>query len=90
MPKKKNTKEGEQKQKTREKVKAQFVGDRIITECSEQANDFYESSRFGKLLSTNKLQLSLVEASYLLEKERIEVLDGRNKPIEIEKFGPRR
>ena len=38
------------------------------------------------MLSSGKVQLSLLESLYLIEKNKIEVLDGRNKVIIFEKF----
>jgi len=67
-------------------IQAEFAKERILTENSDQARDLYNTSRFGKLLDTGRVQLSLLEALYLLEKGRLEVLDGRNKPILVEKF----
>ncbi|MBD3304716.1 tRNA-intron lyase [Candidatus Woesearchaeota archaeon] len=67
-------------------IQAEFAKERILTENSDQARDLYNTSRFGKLLDNGRVQLSLLEALYLLEKKRLEVLDGRNKPIPFEKF----
>ena len=38
------------------------------------------------MLEDGKVQLSLSEAAYLLEKSRLEILDGRNNPIPFETF----
>lgn len=70
----------------KELIKAEFAKERILTENSDQAKDLYNTSRFGKLLDNGRVQLSLLEALYLLEKGRLEVLDGRNKPIPFDKF----
>jgi tRNA-intron endonuclease len=71
---------------TKQLIQAEFAKERILTENSDQARDLYNTSRFGKLLDNGRVQLSLLEALYLLEKGRLEVLDGRNKPIPVEKF----
>lgn len=70
----------------KEIVKAFFVKERIVTENSDNAREFYNQSCFGTLLKDKKLELSLIEALYLLEKNKITVLDGRNKEIGFEKF----
>ena len=66
-------------------VKAVLSGERVITEDSDEARELYNQSRYGRLVD-NKVQLSLVEAKYLLEKGKIEILDGRNKSINPDKF----
>jgi len=60
--------------------------EKVLTECSEQALELYNQSRFGKILPSNKVQLSLIEGLYLLEKGKITVLDGRNKPVDSDSF----
>jgi len=67
-------------------VQAEFAKERVITENSNEARDLYNTNRFGSLLDSGRVQLSLLEALYLIEKKRLEVLDGRNKPIPSEKF----
>jgi len=39
--------------------------------------EMYNQSRFGAVLENNKIQLSLIEALYLLEKEKICVCSGK-------------
>ncbi len=63
-----------------------FTRERVITEDSDLARELYNQSRFGAILDNKKVQLSLIEALYLLEKGKIRVLDGRNKPIKPEKL----
>jgi len=87
MPKKKKkekTKKEEAKPKTA--VKAIFARERIITESTDAARELYNQSRYGTLLEEGKVQLSLLEALYLIEKGKLKVLDGRNKPISFERF----
>jgi tRNA-intron endonuclease len=68
-----------------EKIKAIFAHERVITEASPEARALYEKSAYGNP-SDDKIQLSLLEALYLIEKTKIEVLDGKNKPISFESF----
>ena len=72
--------------KTTEKVKAQFISSRVITENSELAKAFHEQSVFGELISEGKVQLSLIEARFLMEKNKLEVFDGRNHKITSEEY----
>ena len=91
MPKKKKTElkiEEAEKQESKPKtiVKAIFARERIITEATNEARELYNQSRYGTLLEEGKVQLSLLEALYLIEKGKLDVLDGRNKPISFENF----
>ncbi|MBW2998119.1 tRNA-intron lyase, partial [Candidatus Woesearchaeota archaeon] len=66
-------------------IKTIFAKERIITAATEEARELYNSNRFGSLIN-DKVQLSLLEALYLLEKDKIEVFDGRNKKLDFESF----
>ena len=83
--KKKETKKKEEK-KPKKITNAIFARERIITEDSDDARELYNQSRYGTLLEDGKVQLSLPEALYLVEKKRLKVFDGRNKPISFESF----
>lgn len=67
-------------------VNALFARERIITEDNNESRELYNKSRYGSLLASGKVQLSLIEALYLVEKRKLKVLDGRNKPITFEKI----
>lgn len=67
-------------------VVAHLVKERVIAESSDAARDLYAQSVYGAILEDGSLQLSLVEALYLLEKKRITVVDGRNKEITSQAF----
>ena len=88
MAKKKKKKERvEEKEETpKVKIKTVFLKERVITENSNEARELYNQSRYGSLREDGKIQLSLIESIYLLEKGKIVILDGRNKEIESEKF----
>ncbi len=68
-----------------EAIKAVFLRDHVVTEDSDAARELYNQSRYGKITDT-KVQLSLTEAMYLLEKGKIVLLDSRNKEIKPEAF----
>jgi len=59
---------------------------RIITESSNEARELFQQSVFGKIVEDNKVQLSLIEALYLLEKGKIIVIDGKDKQLNFENF----
>jgi tRNA-intron endonuclease, archaea type len=65
---------------------AHLVKERVITEASDAARDLYAQSVYGAILDDGSVQLSLVEALYLLEKKRIVIVDGRNKEIAPQAF----
>jgi len=77
MPKKKQKEEA---------IKAVFSGTEVVTENSDAAREIYNQSRLGELKEDNRNHLSLIEGLFLLEKEKLEIYDGRNKQIELEKY----
>jgi len=83
MAKKKKQEKTEEKKPV---VKAIFAEQRVITENSDPARDLYNQSRYGTILDNQKVQLSLLEALYLVEKGRLQILDGKNKPIIFDKL----
>ena len=68
------------------KIKAALTQERVTTENSDEARELYQQSRYGTLLANGKVQLSLLEALHLLEKGKLEVLDGRNRTIPFDSF----
>lgn len=76
----------EQKDEPKIKVTSIFLKERVVTENSNDARELYNQSRYGALTDDGKVQLSLLEAMYLLEKGKLKVLDGRNKEIYSENF----
>ena len=78
--------EKETKKEKKKEIKAIFVEERILTENSDDARELYNQSRYGTLLEDGKVQLSLLEAFYLMEKNKIKVIDGKNKKISFDKF----
>ncbi len=67
------------------KVRATLVGNKVNTEDSDLARELYNQGRFGTLLENGRVQLSLIEALYLMEKEKITVYSERKK-IEFDKI----
>ena len=74
------------KKKTVEKVKSQFQDKVVVTENSDEARNFYATNRYGTILKNGKVQLSHYEALFLLETEKLIVLDGRNKEYDFDRF----
>ncbi len=78
--------DSEDKKKKKKVVPAILAGERVLTEVSDEAREFYNQSRFGNLLESGKVELSLLEGFYLLEKGRLEVLTETNKKVTFEYF----
>jgi tRNA-intron endonuclease len=68
----------------KEKVKAVFANERAIADSSDETRELYNQSRYGTMLDLGKLQLSLLETLYLMEKNRLELRDSRNKILDFE------
>ena len=79
-------KEEKETKEHKEPVKAYFSNERVLTESSDLSRDLYNQSRYGELLDDGRVQLSLIEALYLIEKKKIIVYDSRNKIINFETF----
>ena len=68
-----------------DKVLVVYTQEGIFTEDSDPARELYNKNRFGSL-KDNKVYLSFIEAAYLHEKERIKVVDKRNREISKSNF----
>lgn len=55
--------------------KAHYYGDRILIQEEDQANKIHQYGSTGKPLSEGKLQLSPIETLYLLERDKITVVN---------------
>jgi len=86
MVKKKKSKEEQKKTKRKKLIKAIFAKERVLTEASEAARELYNQSRYGSILESGKLQLSLPEALYLMERKKIKILDYKKKKFDIDSF----
>jgi len=60
--------------------------ERVLTENTDAAHELYNQSRFGNLLEDGKVQLSLLEALYLLEKNKLLIKDYRKKNVSSDDF----
>jgi len=88
MPKKKTESKTEEKAEEKRElvtVQAVLMKERVLTENSNEARELFNQSRFGDLQDDGKVQLSLIEALYLLERKRISIQVGKKK-IDSESF----
>ncbi|MDP7180332.1 MAG: tRNA-intron lyase [Candidatus Woesearchaeota archaeon] len=86
MGKNKEKEKDKEKAEVKEEIKAVFAKERVLTENSDAARELYNQSRYGHILDDGKVQLSLLEALYLIEKKKIKVMDGKNKAISNDAF----
>ncbi len=72
----------------KEPVKGYLIGNSVIVrEDFEQAQQFFDRSSFGEIhgVKEKRLELSTIEALYLLERKKLRVLDGK-KELNFEQF----
>jgi len=90
MPKKtkakKTVKKKTETKKKKKKVKAILTRERVLTENTDAARELYNQSRFGSILEDGKVQLSLLEALYLMNKGKLLVEDYRKKKVSFDDF----
>ena len=67
-------------------VHAVLGGERVITENSDDAREFYNQSRFGSLAEDGKVELSLLEALYLMEKGRLLAKSQSGRTLTFESY----
>ena len=66
-----------------EKIKGYFSEERITADLCNLASKLYDKSRIGEI-KKDKVNYSVLEALYLLENGKLDILDGRNKIIEFD------
>ncbi|MFH1850548.1 MAG: tRNA-intron lyase [archaeon] len=76
----------EEKPKRKRRVKGLLIKEQVVTESSDEARLFYEKSRFGSIIEGGKVQLSLLEALYLVDKGRLRIFDYRKKEMKQDRF----
>src|SRR3989338_5073460 len=82
----KKAEESKEKGEIRQKIKSELAGDNVLTEVSDAARELYNQSRYGTLLDNGKVQLSLIEALYLMEKGTIEIYRSKNRRFDADSF----
>ena len=82
----KKPEETEQKEEPKQKIISELAVDKVLTEVSDASRELYNQSRYGTLLDNGKVQLSLIEALYLMEKGTIEIYISKTKKFDSESF----
>ena len=67
-------------------VRGMLAQTRVLTESSDEARELYNQSRFGTLDESGKVELSLLEGLYLLEKGKLEVKSESGRDIPFESY----
>lgn len=83
LPKKEET--SKEEKVSEEVIKGSFANERVLAELNDNSRSLYDQSRYGEPYE-NKMQYSLVEASYLIEKGKLKSFDNKNKEISYDKF----
>jgi len=65
------------------KLVGTLIDQNVVIDLDDSSRELYDKSRYGTIVSKS-LQLSLLEALYLLEKGKLEVIDKRKKNISYE------
>jgi tRNA-intron endonuclease len=76
----------EKKNGKKKLVNGILVGEKVITESSDESREFYNQSRFGNLAENGKVELSLLEAYYLMEKGKLSIKTDTRKKLTPESF----
>lgn len=77
--------EEKKEKKPKLKVKCMLTEQKVIADGCDEARLLYDQSRYGHIDDSGRLQISLLEALYLMEKGKIEVFE-KNKKQDFESF----
>lgn len=67
-------------------VKSILAGERVLTESSDEAREFYNQSRLGTLKEDGKVELSLLEGLFLMEKGKLGVRSEAGRGVSFESY----
>ncbi len=67
------------------KPKGMLIKKKVVIDDEKTASSIYNRGKFG-VLENKKLILSLIEALYLMEKNKIEIIDFKKKPLTTKSF----
>jgi len=67
-------------------ITAILTGEHAITENTNAARELYNQSRYGGKLETGQIQLSLHEALYLMQREKIQILTPDEEKVRFNDF----
>lgn len=76
----------DEKKQKKKPVLGILAGERVLTENSDDAREFYNQSRFGSIAENGKVELSLLEALYLIERGRLEVKSESGRVLSFDAY----
>ncbi len=76
----------DEQKKSKEQVRAFLQKERVVTENTDAARELFNQSRYGKLLADGRVQLSLTEAMYLIERGKLLIEGPKKKVASPEQF----
>ncbi len=71
--------------KPKTRIKCMITEQTVIADGSDESRELYNQSRYGHIDEAGRLQMSLLEALYLMEKGKIDVFE-KNKKIDFSTF----
>jgi len=71
-------------EESNDKIYAEYMDGKVIAESSDLAREFYDKNRYGEPFQ-KKFQYSMVEALYLVEREKM-IVKKNNKVISFEEL----
>ena len=77
-------KKEDKSKESKEPVSAYFSNERVLTESSDLSRELYNQSRYGTLFEDGRVQLSVIESLYLMERKKLILYNSRNKLIDFE------
>ncbi|MBI2572275.1 tRNA-intron lyase [Candidatus Woesearchaeota archaeon] len=80
------TEDAKENGKKKKVVEAILAGERVITESSDESRELYNQSRFGCSVEGGKVELSLLEALYLMERGRLTVRSESGRAVAFESY----
>lgn len=69
-----------------DKIEAILGREHLRTEDSDEARELYNQSRFGQILDNGKVQLSLLEGLYLMQKDKLKVKYRNGKIVDFDGY----
>lgn len=68
---------------TNDKLIGTYFDDTVLLKLDDKSRDLYDKSRYGSIVE-NSLNLSILEALYLVEKQKLIINDKKNKELSVD------
>ena len=67
-------------------ISGYYADERVLLENCDASRELFNQGCYGQILDDGKLQVSLCEALYLMERGKVSLKDLRGKPLNFESF----